>query len=233
MSFQSYILFRVPLSRPLKCGWCVYVQYVCICMSVCWSHSVHHVLLYRPGGRGSYGRVFLSPFHFLLLLSNPIRAQELTCTSARTHTPTHKHTHGTHCLSLCVQPWRLQQKPFILSGSQSFRPIRDSHCSEGIQTQWSSFRTTGFISLEDAFRRVCIANNIASANLHEPSWMQFAPQPEAFLQDEKKNNKSSRREQKSERRASHFSFHIVRHPWIISMEQISLPLSFACFPRHR
>ena len=46
---------------------------------------------------------------------------------------THTETHGTPCLSLCVQPWRLQQKPFILSGSQSFRPIRDRQCSEGIQ----------------------------------------------------------------------------------------------------
>lgn len=61
-------------------------------------------------------------------------------------THTHTHTHGTHSLSLCVQPWRLQQKPFILSGSQSFRPIRDTQCSEGIQTQQSSIRTTVFFS---------------------------------------------------------------------------------------
>lgn len=69
VSFQSYILFLLPHSRLLKSGLCtVYVslhERICVCVVFLYA------LLYWPGGRGSHGRVFLSPFHFLLLLSNP------------------------------------------------------------------------------------------------------------------------------------------------------------------
>lgn len=101
------------------------------------------------------------------------------------------------------------------SSFQSFRPIRDRQCSEGIQTQRSPLRTTSFLSVEDALRRVAIANNIAFANLREPSWMRFAPQLEAYLQDKKKKFKRVTKEQKG---SNSHSFHIIRHPWIISME---------------
>lgn len=103
---------------------------LCMCVFLCAEVTLHAVflytLLYWPGGRGSYSRLFLSPFRFLLLLT-----QKSSRAGADMHTNTHTYTADTAFLFVS----NLGGFNKSHSSFQAFRPIRDSHCSEGIQTQ--------------------------------------------------------------------------------------------------